>query len=145
MKILLYLCVLFGSWSFAQEFKQIKVIDENSSKTLKNVSVNFEKNLLSYTDENGQFVTENIDKYEKIQVKKGTNWLAGMLGGMAGGFLGNAVSRGKDEEIWYGAGPAILIGAGLGAIIGTLSPRYKVLKNENRSVSLGLNSIKYSF
>ncbi|SMC50293.1 hypothetical protein [Moheibacter sediminis] len=145
MKRLLYLCLFLGSLSFAQEFKQIKVTDENSSKTLKNVSVNFETNLLSYNDENGQFVTENIDKYEKIQVKKGTNWLAGMLGGMAGGFLGNAISRGKDEEIWYGAGPAILIGAGIGAIVGTLSPRYKVLKKENTSISLGLNSVKYTF
>lgn len=145
MRILLYLWLLVGNLSFAQEFKQMKVTGENGSKTLKNVSVNFETNSLSYTNENGEFISENINQYDKIQVKKGSHWVAGLVGGMVGGFLGNAISRGKDEEIWYGAGPVILMGGAIGAIVGTLSPRYKVLEKENGSLSLGLNTIKYTF
>lgn len=145
MKKIFYLFVLFGSVLLAQDFKQIRVSDGDGSTIIKNATVSLEMNLLTYKNQNGEFVTESLNQYRKIEVKKGSEWLAGLISGMGAGFLVNAIFRGDDEEIWYGAGPAMLIGGGIGLAVGSLIPRYKVLENENSSVSFGLNSIKFIF
>ncbi len=145
MRELILIVLLLGSLSFGQEFKQLKVSDGTKSMVIKNALLNYDTNTLSYTNSNGEMVVENLDQFSKIQYKKGSHWLAGMLGGMVGGFLGNAITRDSDDEIWYGAGPPILFGGLLGAAIGSFTPKYKVLEKNDTSVSFGFNSVQIRF
>lgn len=146
-KILLFCVVLFSTITFAQEFNQMRLVSNNRATIIKNATFDTSSNQITYLDEYGDKAQLNLTDFEQVQYKKGSHWLAGMLGGMGGSILGSMIAGGSDDqEWWYGIAPKFLIGGGLGAAIGALFPKYTNLDvGEKVQVEVGLNSVKITF
>lgn len=142
--LLFFLCVLSAH---AQEFKKLKLTSNGEVILLKNVTYDETLNTVSYLDDSSQKVSLDLSNYDQVQYKKGSQWLAGMLGGMGGSILGSMIAGGNgNQEWWFGLAPKFLIGGGLGAAIGAIFPKYKNLEVGNKTkLEVGLNSVKLTF
>lgn len=145
-KLVLFCTFLFSIITFGQEYKQMRLVSDNQAMIIKNAVVDTSSNQITYLDDYGDKAYLNLSDFDQIQYKKGSQWLAGMLGGMGGSILGSMIATQEGEEWWYGLGPKFLIGGGLGAAVGALFPKYKNLEvGENVQVEVGLNAVKITF
>lgn len=131
----------------SQTFKNLRVADENGETfLLKNVTLNIKSNTLNYIDENSKVRMLLLSEINKIEQKKGSYLLSGLVGGLAGSILANVITNDGENPWYFGAGPSILVGTGVATLVGGLIPRYKEIKFTNTTkLSVGLNSLKLSF
>ncbi|MBV7439996.1 hypothetical protein KRX57_01025 [Weeksellaceae bacterium TAE3-ERU29] len=122
----------------AQEYKNVMVVKDGANVKLDFLKIDEINNTYSYTLDNGQIVTGNLSEVSVYQ-KKGSYWLAGMLGGLGGGVLGSVVMHNGEGSWWYGAGPRILVGTLAGTAVGFLFPKYKEIE-VNKNVSIRFNN-----
>lgn len=141
------LILFIGAMGFAQEFKQMLLRADGNSTVIKQAVVDYESNQVTYLDENQKQVSLDLSNYDQVYYKKGSQWFAGMAGAMGGTVIGSLIGGGgKNQEWYYGLGPKLLIGGGLGAAVGALFPRYKKLKlGDEAQVEVGLNHIRLKF
>lgn len=145
MKQLSFLAFLCSSLCFGQYYDEIRIKDENGTRLLKNATIDLDNNELNYLNpqENKSFV--QLDNFQKIEYRKGSYWLTGLIGGLAGGFLVKATMKKPGEEIWYGAGPYMVLGGLAGAGLGAMMPKYKTIKKNDQTLTISFNTITYHF
>lgn len=98
-----------------------------------------------YHLQDGTTKNASFSDISQIKLKKGSHVWSGLAGGFVGSIIGKLISSSEEKPWWYGAGPVILIGTGVGGIIGALIPRYEPIDLKKGKLEVSLNSIKYSF
>lgn len=145
MKSITLTTLLITCSVFSQEYKELKITDDNGVKIINNAHIDRNTNSLIYINNQGFKATVDLNKFQKIEYRKGSYWLTGTVSGLAVGFAASMIVRGPQQEVWHGLGPFLLFGGLVGTGVGALFPRYKVLDTKNNNITLSFNSIKYSF
>ncbi|MGI9528037.1 MAG: hypothetical protein ACR2MS_13095 [Weeksellaceae bacterium] len=147
MKNLLWLMMVISALGQAQSIKKgIIVTDAQEKLKVENIIFDTYANQINYIESGGEVKELSLNQVVMIKEQKGSYWLMGALGGLGASLLVSAATAPEDGEWWYGAGPKILIGTGIGAAIGAFIPKYKeVSLDENTSLSFTTNGIKFNF
>lgn len=147
MKSFFLILFSISLFAHAQTYKRVKVYDGNKSYTLRNANIDFEKQELSYFDNAKQSdLSIPLSGIDKIKHKRGSYWLVGLLGGTGAGILISVATKPENGEWWYGSGPKILIGMGVGTLVGAFLPKESVVYvNDSKTLSLSLNGIQLKF
>ncbi|MXV38059.1 hypothetical protein GO491_05115 [Flavobacteriaceae bacterium Ap0902] len=147
MKRLWIIFLLCAAWLQAQTVQKGVLIKKDGSEIkVENLIIDSYANQVTYVPAGKQVKTVSFEDIDVLKQKKGSYWLTGMLGGLGGSLLVSAVTAPEDGEWWHGAGPVILAGTGIGALVGTLIPKYKEVSfRENTTLSFSGTGFKLSF